>query len=461
MKFTIHRNMKTKLIFLLMVATVLFTSCNNDDVLGTDENIENLPDISGYPIVGTNQSTSFNNFTIISKPTVGDDFYGQNSNYPGTTPQFEDNGDGTVTDMVTGLMWQQTLDHNGDGSIDVSDKLTYDEILALPDTVSTGGYTDWRVPSIKEQYSLMDFSGSDISGYEGTSTDELNPFLNTSVFGFNYGDTDAGERMIDVQCASTTLFVGNTEMVFGVNFADGRIKGYGMNMMGQAKKFNYLLCRGNSTYGINSFTDNGDGTITDAATGLMWMQDDNGEGMTWEEALSYAENFTFAGHSDWRLPDVKELQSIVDYTRSPETTSSAAIDPLFNCTQTTSEAGEVDYPFYWSSTTHENMTSGNEGGWGAYVCFGRAMGNDASNTSGLGMGTPPVGMTPPAAADTTIVPPAGTDIGTTTNWIDVHGAGAQRSDPKSGDPSEYSTGHGPQGDAVRIYNYVRLVRNAD
>jgi hypothetical protein len=43
-------------------------------------------------------------------------------------------------------------------------------------------------------------------------------------------------------------------------------------------------------------------------------------------------------------------------------------------------------------------------------------------------------------------------------WIDVHGAGAQRSDPKTGDPNNYPNGHGPQGDAVRIFNYVRLVR---
>jgi hypothetical protein len=42
-------------------------------------------------------------------------------------------------------------------------------------------------------------------------------------------------------------------------------------------------------------------------------------------------------------------------------------------------------------------------------------------------------------------------------WRDVHGAGAQRADQKSGDPSNYSMGHGPQGDAVRIYNYARCV----
>jgi hypothetical protein len=46
-------------------------------------------------------------------------------------------------------------------------------------------------------------------------------------------------------------------------------------------------------------------------------------------------------------------------------------------------------------------------------------------------------------------------------WVDVHGAGAQRSDPKTGNPATYPTGFGPQGDAIRIYNYVRLVRNAD
>jgi hypothetical protein len=45
------------------------------------------------------------------------------------------------------------------------------------------------------------------------------------------------------------------------------------------------------------------------------------------------------------------------------------------------------------------------------------------------------------------------------SWVDVHGAGAQRSDPKSGDPADWPTGNGPQGDAVRIYNYVRLVRD--
>ncbi len=47
------------------------------------------------------------------------------------------------------------------------------------------------------------------------------------------------------------------------------------------------------------------------------------------------------------------------------------------------------------------------------------------------------------------------------SWQDVHGAGAQRSDPKAGDPADWPYGHGPQGDAIRIYNFVRLVRGAE
>lgn len=70
------------------------------------------------------------------------------------------------------------------------------------------------------------------------------------------------------------------------------------------------------------------------------MKDDSGKGMTWQEALEYAENYSYGGYDDWRLPSVKELQSIVDYDRSPSFTSSAAISPLFNCTQITNEAGQ-------------------------------------------------------------------------------------------------------------------------
>ena len=98
-------------------------------------------------------------------------------------------------------------------------------------------------------------------------------------------------------------------------------------------------------YGVNKFRDNGDGTITDLATGLMWMQDDSGYGMEWEDALAYCEELEFAGHTDWRLPSVKELQSIVDYGRQDP-----AIDPVFSAVLSwywSSSSDVVDLPGAW------------------------------------------------------------------------------------------------------------------
>ncbi|QKG79875.1 Lcl C-terminal domain-containing protein [Tenuifilum thalassicum] len=427
------KNSKPNLIRVVIAgifSTALLSAISCEKNENTQAGNGNLPEITGYPIVGTNQTTYYDNQGEISQPDPSNVFYGQNASYPGNTPKYQDNGDGTITDLVTGLMWTKSPDLNEDGVIDYSDKLSYDEALAYASSLNLGGYTDWRLPTIKEQYSLIDFSGKDPSGYEGTSTDGLVPFINTDYFDFAYGDQSAGERIIDAQFATSTKYVSTTmmgdETMFGVNFADGRIKGYPTGPMPgrtEKKQFYVYFVRGNTSYGINNFVDNGDGTITDKATGLMWTKDDNGEGLTWEEALEYAQNAEIAGYTDWRLPDVKELQSIVDYTRSPSTSNSAAIDPMFNCTQITNEAGEVDYPYYWSSTTHANWTN-SSGNAACYISFGRAMGY-------------------------------------MNQWLDVHGAGAQRSDPKVGDPNDYPYGRGPQGDAIRIYNYVRLVRNVN
>jgi len=387
---------------------------------------------TSYPVVDTDQELCYDDGgSEIACPAEGHSFYGQDAQYDGNQPSYTDNGDGTVTDNITGLMWQQSPDTDGDGDIDAEDKLNYAAAGTYCQNLTLAGYTDWRLPDIKALYSLIDFRGVDPSGYDGGDTSGLIPFIDTTYFDFAYGDTAAGERIIDAQYASSTLYVDTTpeQRLFGVNFADGRIKGYGLTMPGpgNVEKTFYVICaRGNTAYGQNDLVDNGDGTITDQATGLIWAQDDSGSGLNWEEALAWVETqnaANYLGYSDWRLPNVKELQSILDYSRSPDTTSSAAIDPLFSATAIINEAGETDYAFYWSSTTHANWTA-TPGMWGAYVAFGRAMGYMNST------------------------------------WVDVHGAGAQRSDPKSGDPADWPTGNGPQGDAVRIYNYVRLVRDA-
>lgn len=396
--------------------------------------ISNAQSGTTYPVVDTGQDQCYSDSTqLMTCPAEGESFYGQDAQFSGNAFSYTDNGNETVTDNVTELMWQQSPDTDGDNDIDADDKLTYDAALTYCDNLTLGGQNDWRLPDIKQLYSLMDFRGTDISGYDGTDTSTFTPFIDTDYFDFAYGDTGSGERLIDSQYASSTLYVSNTandggSTLFGVNFADGRIKGYGLEVMGTDKTFFVICVRDNTDYGVNSFTDNGDDTITDNATSLMWAKDDSGEGLNWEEALAWVatkNSESYLGYSDWRLPNAKELQSLVDYSRSPDTTSSAAIDPLFNATSIINKADQTDYPFYWASTTH--LKYNDTYAQGVYIAFGRAMGYLDSV------------------------------------WQDVHGAGAQRSDPKSGDPDdpEYDEGSGPQGDVVRIYNYVRLVRDTD
>jgi hypothetical protein len=431
--------MKAILIFIISLMLLTVPACisapedssSNDtnepliaEVTGEPEN--NKPadaagsaEILNYIVVDTGQYTCYGNTREISCPGNGEPFFGQDAQYSGAQPAYHDNGDGTITDLNTGLMWQKTP----------GDKVTYRDAVSGASDFNLAGYNDWRLPTIKELYSLINFSGTDPSGPDNISSI---PFIDTDYFDFEYGDTSTGDRIIDAQYWSSTEYLGTTmggnATVFGVNFADGRIKGYPRDMKpgGQVKTEFVRYVRGNEDYGINDFKNNGDGTITDEATGLMWSQADSGQGMDWEDALAWVQqknNENYLGYSDWRLPNAKELQSIVDYSRSPSATGSAAIDPLFEITTITDERGIEDYPYYWSGTTH--IKANGIGDAAAYVSFGEALGFWMNE------------------------------------WQDVHGAGAQRAELKSGSPDDYTQGHGPQGDAVRIYNFVRPVRDAD
>jgi hypothetical protein len=101
-------------------------------------------------------------------------------------------------------------------------------------------------------------------------------------------------------------------------------------------------------------------TVTDNCTGLMWQKDtadtnddwqiDEYDRLAWRDALAYCEELSFVGHDDWRLPNVRELQSIVDYGRDHP-----AVDPVFESTMS----------WYWSSST---LVVTPADAWG--VCFG-------------------------------------------------------------------------------------------
>ncbi len=368
---------------------------------------------STYPVVHTGVIEFYDEEKIIATPSENDYLYWQDAGRVVNSPSYTNNGDGTITDNITGLMWQQYM----------GEKITYADAGNKVDTLTLGEFTDWRIPTIKELYSLILFTGK----LKGEDADKL--FIDTNYFDQPLGDTSIGEREIDGQTWSSTHYTGLTmnadTTVFGVNFVDGRIKGYPKYRPQEntPKAMFFRMVRGNTQYGINSFQHNEDGTITDNATNLMWQKSDDGIARDWLEALSYCEGLELAGNTDWHLPNVKELKSIVDYSRSPMKTQSPAIDPLFDVTEINDPDGNPGhYPFFWSSSSH--LDGANPYASAAYIAFGKALGKMK-------------------------------DV-----LMDVHGAGAQRSDPKVEETGRtYPLYRGPQGDLVMVNNHCRCVRN--
>jgi len=303
-------------------------------------------------------------------------------------------------------MWQK----------DMGDTITWPDAIASVGSCRTGGYDDWRMPNVKELFSLIRYTG----WCDGDNSITL--YIDTEYFVQPIGNTSVrNTRQIDAQTWTIVKFNGtimnlpDLQHAFGVNFVDGRVKNYPTL---QAKYARYV--RGNLLYSINNFSDNLDGTVSDSATGLMWAERDSGKGLDWEEALAYSENFALAGYSDWRLPTIKELNSIVDYSKCQ---NCAAIDETyFEITSVPDVDGNAWYPYFWSSTTMlDGVPPGDEA---LYQTFGRAL----AIVNGV--------------------------------LVDAHGPGAIRSDPKSGNRDHFPWSiRRYQGDLQYVYNYVRPVRD--
>jgi len=365
----------------------------------------------GYVVVDTSQKKCYNNIEEITFPNSGESFYGQDAQFANASPVYTKSSDGlTVKDEVTGLTWQQSYEKGTFGGMYYWTETQ--KVINKLNKQNYGGYSDWRVPTIKELYSL--WNGS--SGW---------PYIDTNFFDIKYSDESDLSHAIFWSTTKYTGVMGNikgdmpgtepsAEIAFGVNFGTGHIKAYTIS---SGPKHFVRAVRGNLAYGVNLFENNNDGTVSDLATGLMWQQTDNGLGIDWEQALIMVQqknSENYLGHNDWRLPNTKELQSLVDYTRSPYATDHAnvgpAIDPMFSCSTITNDGGKSDYPYYWTSTSAiSNPTGAYTNAW--YVAFGQA--EDG-------------------------------------NGEDLHGAGAVRFDAKI-----LGSGEGEE----RVLNYVRLVRN--
>jgi len=266
-------------------------------------------------------------------------------------PRFIDNGNDTMTDNLTGLMWAKN------GNL-YNENMIWYQALIYCDNLTIGGYTDWRLSNVNELESLINTNEADNAIWLNTQG-----FTNVQASNYWSSTTDA----------YSTDYAWLVNMWVGYMFGCGKYDCYSyfwpvrgehcgsfvdsvICLPQTGQKINY--CNkddGALEMGIAwptpRFADHENGTVTDNLTGLMWTKDaDLSNDITWQPALDYVkgmnagtyENF---GYTDWRLPNRKELRSLIDYSQYH---LALPVDHPFTNTQ---GDGTSNSHYYWSSTS--------------------------------------------------------------------------------------------------------------
>ena len=290
--------------------------------------LDNQPPSFARPLPDTGQTKCYDNGGEITCPEPGEAFYGQDGKFLINPPSYTKLGASgndlpntatewvMVRDNVTGLIWEVKTD---DGSVHDKDNEydwqgAQDVFIEQVNSEKFGGHSDWRLPTIQELSSI-----AALGQYDPTVNEEYFPNTVSSYYW------------------SSTTYASSTRNAWYVNFRYGYVSYDGKNL-----SFYVRAVRGGQAGSLDHLVINGDGTVTDTATGLMWQQATMGPA-DWQSALGSCQESTLGGYGDWRLPNQRELQSIVDYT---------VYLPAIN---------ESYFPntvsYYWSSTTIASYTS--------------------------------------------------------------------------------------------------------
>jgi len=253
-------------------------------------------------------------------------------------------GQPTIRDNNTGLEWTQEL----------FGPMNWQEALQFCDTLHWGGYDDWRLPNAKELQSIVDYGRyfpamDPVFNYEHrlrvswtSTTSSLNVKAGMSesaadAIGLRIGDLGQRSKYEEnsvrpvrgcLDGPSCSLPATGQHSCFDNDSSEPcPVAGF-PNQDGE-NIYNEM------TYVLDSAVP-GQETIHDSVTSLEWSQH-VWENVTWQEALQLCDTLQWGGHEDWRMPNLKELQSLSDYQGNLE------IDGIFEDTR---------HYHYWSSTTY-------------------------------------------------------------------------------------------------------------
>ena len=261
-----------------------------------------------FKLPDTGQILCYDKFGREINPKPGDELYGQDGNFIANPMSFTklgedgeklpdtatwDSGLRMILDNNTGLVWEVKSPNEDDVNY-------YDDKYSWQDTTEVyikklneekyGGFDDWRMPNKDELRSIVDYSKTNpavdkwyfpncqIALYWCKNTYEMQPSFGWVIF-FGLGSATANGK-------------ANERHVRAV-------RGGYSKLFGEPD--------------LSRFVDNGDGTITDKATNLMWEKGEHNR-MSWYEGVKFCQELRLAGYDDWRLPNIKELNTILDLT---------------------------------------------------------------------------------------------------------------------------------------------------
>jgi len=293
------------------------------------------------------------------------------------TTRFKDNGDGTITDALTGLMWQK----------EENERMDWYSALKVCKDMRIAGHSDWRLPNLKELNTILNLDYTNgwwyykdffpakglqpplLHYFSSTPYEGIYVWVTNFCFGYDgyYASKNAKLLFRAVRNVNAPV---KQEVVF--KFPDSGMKkcyddeGRIIPAPKKGKRFSGQ----DGTYAINplSFTKLGDGMVKDNNTGLVWESKSFDKGSynyfdntyTWQEAHEYVALLNakkYQGFSDWRLPNREELRSIVDYEGSIP-----AINKKY--------FPDIAPHFYWSGDINKKEPIF---AWGVYFAYGCAI----------------------------------------------------------------------------------------
>jgi len=264
----------------------------------------------------TGQTSCYNASSSMTCPeSPSADFFGQDAYYANLgkcTPQRFTvqtiSSQKVVLDNNTGLVWQQTIP---------SSTYTWSNAISYCNGLTYAGYSDWRLPSPKEFHTI-----SDNSRYA--------PAFDTTYFP-SITNSDSSYFWTSQESKS------NTSNAYYVWFYTA----YSYHLA-KTNTYNVMCVRGyelpNSVF--TTQTISGEVVVNDSATGLMWQKEYVTD-KTWQQALKYCEDLSYAGYTNWRLPNKNEATSLLNYNKSAAPYS---------------DFPEMPSNYFWSSTTHVSYT---------------------------------------------------------------------------------------------------------